>query len=317
MDWIEIGVQADGESAEAVVELFNRLNSRADGTGGAVTEVAGFDPVGEDHRPIVTVRTYLPDGEPGLEERRRRIEEGLWHLGRIHPLGEVVVRRLAEVDWANAWKAGYRPIRIGRSFLVVPAWQVDDTPAGPSERLIVLDPGMAFGTGLHPSTQLCLAASEQVIEPGARVLDAGCGSGILTIGAARLGAASVDAFDIDEIAVRATCENIALNSLETPIAVYASSGPGDGELWGAAGSPARWDVILVNILPHVIAEMLQRGVADHLAPGGRMVLAGIIEARQDEVRAGLESCGLRVTTSLRQDDWVALVAQRDETQRGA
>jgi ribosomal protein L11 methyltransferase len=231
MDWIEISVRADGEAAEAVSELFNRLNARPDGAGGAVTEVSGFDPVGEDHQPVVTVRTYLPVDGSDTPQRQGRIEEGLWFLGRIHTLGETQVRALAEVDWTSAWKASYHPFRIGRRILVVPAWLRGQVPVGPETVPIVLDPGMAFGTGLHPSTQLCLLAMEEVVAPGKRILDAGCGSGILTIAACLLGAASVDAFDVDPIAVRASEENLALNDQTTPVRVFASGGPGDGEAW--------------------------------------------------------------------------------------
>ena len=133
MDWIEISVRADGEAAEAVSELFNRLNGRPDGQGGAVTEVSGFDPIGDDHHPFVTVKTYLPVDEPDTAERRRQIEEGLWFLGRIHPLSEPQVRRLAEEDWANAWKASYHPLRIGQRFWVIPAWLADSTHDAPDE----------------------------------------------------------------------------------------------------------------------------------------------------------------------------------------
>jgi ribosomal protein L11 methyltransferase len=308
VDWIEISVQADGEAAEAVSELFNRLNAAPDGSGGAVTEVSGYDPVGEEHHPVVTVRTYLPDGGADTPQRQRRIEEGLWHLGRIHVLGEPQVRALAETDWANAWKASYHPFRIGRRFLVIPAWLRDQVPLGPEDLPIVLDPGMAFGTGLHPSTQLCLLAMEGVIAPGQRVLDAGCGSGILTIGAELLGAASVDAFDVDPIAVRASEENLALNDLAVPVHVSVSDGPGEGELWvGSDGAPRTWDVILVNILPHIIASLLERAVTRHLAPHGRMILAGIILEREGDVKTALAEQGLEVCARLTQEDWVALV----------
>jgi ribosomal protein L11 methyltransferase len=149
---------------------------------------------------------------------------------------------------------------------------------------------------------------DAVIESGRRVLDAGCGSGILSIGAALLGAASVDAFDVDPIAVRASEENLALNHLLTPVRVFISDGPGNGEKWvGLSGALRAWDVILVNILPHIIASLLERGLAQHLAPGGRMVLGGIIRERESEVAATLAARGLKVTGRLIQDDWVALV----------
>lgn len=315
MDWIEISVQADGEAAEAVSELFNRLNSRPDGQGGAVIEVGGFDPVGDDHRPFVVVKTYLPVGEPESLDRQREIEEGLWHLGRIYPLGDIAVQALAEEDWANAWKASYHPLRVGRRFWIVPAWERDNVRPEADELAIILDPGMAFGTGLHPSTQLCLCLMEDVVRPGQRVLDAGCGSGILSIAAARLGAARVDAFDIDPIAARATQENAALNELLISLSVVVSSGPGDGPLWvTSTGNRPAWDVILVNILPHVIIGMLDAGLHTYLAPGGAMILAGIIEEREPDVRTALAQHGLIVRRRLLQGDWVGLVAAQDTSQ---
>jgi ribosomal protein L11 methyltransferase len=305
MNWIEISVAADGEAAEAVSELFNRINARPDGQGSAVTEVSGFDPVGDDHRVVVTVKTYLDADAADTPERQQAIEEGLWHLGRIHPIGAPQVRPLADADWANAWKASYRPLRIGRRFLVIPAWMQDEVRPEPGELPLVLDPGMAFGTGLHPSTQLCLRALEDLELSGRGVLDAGCGSGILSIAAARLGAARVDAFDVDLIAVRATQENAGLNALARPVNAFLSGGPDASDLW----RNATWDVILVNILPHVILALFDAGLHTYLAPGGRMVLAGIIEAREPEVRERLDALGLAIVRRLSDGDWVALVVE--------
>jgi ribosomal protein L11 methyltransferase len=311
MDWIEISVAADGEAAEAVSELFNRLNSRPDGQGGAVTEVGGWDPIGEDHHPFVIVKTYLPAGEPSTAGIQRQIEEGLWFLGRVYPLGEPQIRPLKEEDWANAWKASYKPLRVGR-FLIIPSWEQGEVAAPPDALPVILDPGMAFGTGLHPSTQLCLLGMDGVVGPGARVLDAGCGSGILSIAAARLGATEIDGFDIDPIAVRATAENASLNHLPLPINVVTSAGPDGAAFWTApGGGPRTWDVLLVNILPHVITALLELGLANHLAPGGKMILAGIIEEREPDLRAYLAGKGLKVARRLTQGDWVSLTAGRD------
>ena len=287
MNWIEISVQADGEAAEAVSGLFNRLNSRPDGQGGAVTEVGGFDLVGENHHPTVMIKTYLSADTADTPHIQQQIEEGLWYLGRIYPLGEVQVRPLAEEDWANAWKSSYHPLRIGRHFLVIPAWQTAEVLPEPGDAPVILDPGMAFGTGLHPSTQLCLMAMEDVVQPGQRVLDAGCGSGILSIAAVRLGAGRVDAFDIDPIAVRATEENAALNDLPLPINVEVSAGPGQGHLW----TSARWSQTDLGRDPgqHPAARhhrtRWKRDCDTYLAPGGRMILAGIIEEREPDVRS--------------------------------
>ena len=215
---------------------------------------------------------------------------------------------MAEEDWANAWKASYQPLHIGRHFLIIPAWQTSDVQPGAGDAPVILDPGMAFGTGLHPSTQLCLMAMEDVVRPGHRVLDGGCGSGILSIAATRLGAGRVDAFDIDPIAVRATQENAALNDLHTPIHVVASAGPGEGTFWQNEDHARRmWDVILVNILPHVIIGLLETGLHTYLAPGGQMILAGIIEEREPEVRAALAEHSLSVDHRLGMGDWVSLV----------
>ncbi len=306
MDWIEISVAADGEAAEAVSELFNRLNSRPDGQGGAVTEVGGWDPIGEDHHIAVIVKTYLPADEPSTAAAQRQIEEGLWFLGRVYPLGEPQVRLLKEEDWANSWKASYKPLQVGR-FLIIPSWERDEVAAPAGVLPIVLDPGMAFGTGLHPSTQLCLLQMDGVVGPQTRVLDAGCGSGILSIGAARLGATEIAGFDIDPIAVRATAENAALNGLAAPIRVVTSGGPDGSDFWTLpGGGPRTWDVLLVNILPHVITALLDQGLAKHLAPQGTMILAGIIEEREPDLRAYLEGKGLQVTRRLTQGDWVSL-----------
>jgi ribosomal protein L11 methyltransferase len=312
MEWIEISITADGEAAEAVSELFNRLNSRPDGQGGAVTEVAGFDEIGDDHRTFVTVKTYVPEGDEAAAQQRE-LELGLWFLGRIYPMGEPVIRRMAEVDWANAWKSSYHTLRVGKRFVIVPAWERESQQLASGDLPIILDPGMAFGTGLHPSTQLCLVAMETVVQPGLRVLDAGCGSGILSIAAARLGAEWIDAFDIDPIAVRATEENATLNELPLPIHAVVSEGPNPAEaLWGSGqlGRPT-WDVILVNILPHVIEVLLDRGLAQHLAPEGRMIFAGIIEERETDVRGALARHGFRVSERFLQGDWVGLVGARD------
>lgn len=306
MQWTEISVLCDGEAAEAVAELFNRFNSRPGEDGsGAVIEVGGFDAYGELTEPVVTVRTYLPAGD---QERQRQIEEGLWFLGRLYPMPEPAIRELAEEDWANAWKRHYAPTRVGQRLLIVPSWQADEL--GPAARdeigqpllPVILDPGMAFGTGLHPSTRLCMRALEQQLRSGEAVLDVGCGSGVLSITAARLGAGSILATDIDPIAVTATVENCQRNGVDSQVTARSGSLPERAE------RPAGWPVIVANILADVIVHLLVDGMAQLLAPNGRLIVSGIIEPRAGDVEAALEQAHLRVADRLAEGDWVALVA---------
>jgi ribosomal protein L11 methyltransferase len=306
MQWTEISVQCDGEAAEAVAELFNRFNSRpGEGAGGAVIEVGGFDGYGELVEPAVTVRTYLASGDA---ERQRQIEEGLWFLGRLYPMPDPVIRTLAEEDWANAWKRHYAPTRVGQRLLIVPSWQADDLgPMGLDETgqpllPVILDPGMAFGTGLHPSTRLCMRALEQHLRPGDRVLDVGCGSGVLSITAARLGAGAILATDIDPIAVAATEENCQRNGVAELVTAR------DGSLPERAEQPAGWPVIVANILADVIVQLLVDGMARLLAEDGLLIVSGIIEPRAAEVEAALDQAGLRMLDRMVEGDWVALVA---------
>ncbi|HSN73747.1 MAG TPA: 50S ribosomal protein L11 methyltransferase [Anaerolineae bacterium] len=308
MDWIEISVLCDGEAAEAVAELFNRFNSRpGEGQSGAVIEVGGFDAYGELTEPVVTVRTYLSAGDPA---RQRQIEEGLWFLGRLYPIPEPVIRELAEEDWANAWKRHYRPTRVGQRLLIVPSWQADELgelafdEAGQPLLPVILDPGMAFGTGLHPSTRLCMRALEQHLQPGDNVLDVGCGSGVLSITAARLGASAILATDIDPIAVAATEENCQRNGVAARVTAR------EGSLPERAEQPAGWQVVVANILADVIVQLLVDGMQRLLAADGRLIVSGIIEPRAAEVEVALDQAGLRVLDRLVEGDWVALVAAR-------
>ena len=308
MQWTEISVLCDGEAAEAVAELFNRFNSRpGEGASGAVIEVGGFDAYGELTEPVVTVRTYLPAGDL---ERQRQIEEGLWFLGRLYPIPEPLVRELAEEDWANAWKRHYAPTRVGRRLLIVPSWQAEDLgeqgldEAGRPLLPVILDPGMAFGTGLHPSTRLCMRALEQHLRPGEALLDVGCGSGVLSITAARLGASAILATDIDPIAVAATEENCQRNGVDGLVTARAGSLPERAE------QPAGWPVVVANILADVIVQLLVDGMARLLADDGRLIVSGIIEPRAAEVEAALDQAGLRVLDRMVEGDWVALVAAR-------
>jgi ribosomal protein L11 methyltransferase len=308
MRWLEISVQCDGEAAEAVAELFNRFNSSPGQTqGGAVVEVGGFDEYGEALQPVVTVKTYLAETDM-LGSQRQKIEEGLWFLSRLYPIPEPTLRELAEEDWATVWRKHYHPMRVGKRLIIVPAWQADDldlaagADGGQPLMPIILDPGMAFGTGLHPTTRLCLAALERTVVPGQAVLDVGCGSGVLSIAAARLGAGPILATDIDPIAVAATRENWERNDLGDGLEVREGSLPGPDE------RPQGWPIVVTNILADVIVLLLGQGLDQLLAGGGRLILSGIIEQRAGDVVAALERCRMPVVERTQEGDWVCLVA---------
>ncbi len=318
---IEIAVEVDGEAAEAVSELFNRYNGGGyaedsaageAGGGGAVIEATGFD---DDYQPLadeykLVVKTYLKPGSRG-EAIRRQIEEGLWRLSLLYPIPEPQVRMVREEDWAHAWKKFYKPMRIGRRVVLKPSWE--EFSAQTDDLVIELDPGMAFGTGLHPTTRLCVAALEQTVQPGDRVLDIGTGSGVLAIVAAKLGASSVLATDIDPIAVKAARENVLLNQIrlapDGPVTVQPGSVPAD--YTGQA------DVVVANILAEVLAGLFDGAyentpLADPLAAHGTMILSGIIEEKTDLVVAAAQRHGLVVTERLQEGDWVALLARHEE-----
>ncbi len=289
--WLEVSVHVDGEAAEAISEVFNRY-----GHGGAVIEhlLSGGSAAHDDVDEMI-VKAYIAPDNPDL---RRQIEEALWHLGQLYPIPEPSFRVLSTEDWAEAWKAHYAVLHVGRQTVIVPQWL--EYRAQPGEVIVTLDPGMAFGTGTHPTTRLCLTALEALATPGMNVLDLGTGSGILAISAAKQGAASVLALDVDEIAVAAAQENVAANDVGSVVHVEA------GSMEKASGPH---DLILVNILAGVICELMGRGLAGLLKPGGTLVASGIIDFQEAQVRAALSEWGLEIVDRLAEQDWLALIAR--------
>lgn len=301
MQWLEIALQVDPELAEAVADVLGRY-----APGGVVCQQNALDGMdGQDWQPdgplepLVMVCAYLPV-EPDLEVKRRQVEEALWHLGQIVPLPAPVFHTLAEEQWADAWKEHFHVTRVGCRFVIKPSWR--EYAPQPDDVVIELDPGQAFGTGLHPTTQMCLTALEEHLRPGDTALDLGTGSGILAIAAARLGAGRVLALDVDLAAVEAAQANVNANSVGHIVTV------GRGSLPEAAGFHFR--LVLVNILAKVIVELFDQGLGRVVAPGGVVVLAGLIEAQEEDVRAALARAGLQVIQRWQDKDWVGLVGRR-------
>ena len=288
-EWLEVSVEVDHETAEAVAEVLSRYTRR-----GVVIEGG---PDGWETEPVI-VRGYLP-ADDQLWSVKRRIEEGLWHLGQIRPVPEPSFRTIAEEDWSEAWKKQLKVLRIGERLVIRPSW-LEHSPE-PEDVIIELDPGMAFGTGLHPTTQLCLCALERLIRPGLEVLDLGTGSGILAIAAAKLGAGHVAAYDNDEQAVQVARANVIQNGVSDGVTVRRGS---------LSDAPERYDLVVVNILARVVMKMAEAGLSERLRPGGALVAAGITADQAAEVVAALERNGLELTDQRQRNDWVSLQARR-------
>ncbi len=213
MQWLQVSVSVDAEVAEAVADVLGRF-----APGGVAIDVCGKDSTVTGNR--VVVKAYLPD-DPDAAHVRQQVEEALWHLGQISPVPPPIFTTVAEADWADAWKEHYHPLRVGRHIVIKPTWR--EYKATSRDIVIEIDPGMAFGTGLHPTTQMCLLVLEEQVRSGMRVLDLGTGSGILALAAVKLGADAVLALDTDPVAVAAARENIQRSGLADRITVAQGS----------------------------------------------------------------------------------------------
>ncbi len=303
MDWIEVFVEVDGEAAEAVADVLQRYGHQ-----GVVIEQPGFPiEVWPDEIPPadrLIVRAYFPADERA-EEAKQRLREALWHLGRLYPMPEPTFNTVHDEDWAEAWKKHYHPVRLGRRLYIRPEWSAIPDMR-PDDIVLALDPGMAFGTGTHPTTQLCLIAAEELLAdwPAVDVLDLGCGSGILGIAAIKLGARRVLALDTDPLAVTSAQENAARNGVTDQITIQ------QGSLDTLRASSRHFDLLLVNILAKVIVEMCDQGLGDVLRAGGKAVFSGIIEDQADDVEAALRRTGLEPYRRRAQGDWVLIEARK-------
>jgi ribosomal protein L11 methyltransferase len=303
--WLELAVEADIEAVEAVSEILGRVS-----TGGTTVEPA-FDLVDEGlgarvdpGRPAV-VRGYVPARDASAAEAAAATTaEALGHLQAfgLRTIGELRTRIVHEEDWAEAWKAYFPVMRVGRRLVIRPTWRRHRRL--PDDVVLALDPGMAFGTGLHPTTRLCLAALESIADDGrvegTRVLDVGCGSGILAIAAVKLGASDALGVDTDSIAIESTVANARRNRLGRRIHARAGSLP---------SREPPFDVVLANLIAGVLVPLAD-ALRDELRPGGTLVASGIFIDREAEVRGAFEATGLRIGGRVAEGDWVALVASR-------
>jgi len=323
--WLEVSLTVSPEAAEAVADVLSRFAPEGVAIEATRIETTLTEDEGHAVGPVI-VRAYLPVADPlqgadaALEATRAKLEEALWHLGQILPLPAPQYKPVAAADWSESWKANFKPIRVGKRLMIIPAWL--HPPLEPDDIPIRLDPGMAFGTGTHPTTQLCLAAIERHLRPATAtpkgcyaMIDLGTGSGILAIAAAKLqtryGASlpgSILALDVDAEAVRAAKENAKANGVADCIRV--EHGSLTEILAGRFGVPQPAGLVVANILARVIVELLGQGLARTVAPGGLLVLSGILDSQAFEVNAALKAQGLTLLAQERIEDWVAIIARR-------
>lgn len=300
--WLELAIETDEELAEAISEAIyphveggvalEQVNRRLlDGATADRWE-------DESAAGPVVVRAYLPMDDT-LEQRRTKVEEALFYLNMVRPIPQPAYKEVAQSDWANAWKVNFKLLRIGERILIRPTW-IDETEAGAQagDIVLALDPGMAFGTGLHPTTQLCLMALEQHVTAGMSVFDVGHGSGVLSILAAKLGARNVLAVDTDEEAVRVGRENAEANGVSAHIRVAQGTHDSTRETF---------DLVVANILAGVIVKMLGSGLANR---GPLFIFSGILDTQAEDVIRAANDAGLQLAGRKGIADWVCLVFRK-------
>ncbi|MEN6326818.1 MAG: 50S ribosomal protein L11 methyltransferase [Syntrophomonas sp.] len=306
MKWKEISVLTEGICVEAIAGIFHRL-----GSGGVIIEDPqaarkynnqdGWNPDSVspdflDHE-FVVVKAYFPEERTVLEELQSCLD---MVKDNFKVDCRVFIDEVRDEDWENSWKKYYHTFKIGERLVIKPSWEEYQPKEG--EVVINIDPGMAFGTGIHASTRFCMKFVDQYVKGGEKIVDAGCGSGILSIAAAKLGAARVFAMDVDELAVKIARENIALNHLEDVIEAQA------GDITEAIKGQQP-DMILANITAEVVSLLIP-GAAKVLAPGTYLFGSGIVDSRWPGVKKQLEEHGFEIEQKLTDVDWIGVAARK-------
>ena len=312
MNWLEVSVNTHSESVEVVSSILIELGSK----GVSIEDPQDYYQLTDEQlewlkvqqkdlyeTDTVIVKGYFQpsqwskDSDVLLHEKLEEIKVYGLQTGPL----SVQVKEVGEEDWANAWKQYYFPVRVTRFLTVVPSW-VDYEKEQDDELLIELDPGLAFGTGTHPTTQLSLTALEQTIRGNESVLDVGTGSGVLSIASKLLGASKVTAFDIDEMATRVAKENIALNPTIGEIEVYENN--------LLVGVDQKSDLIVANILAEILLQMPEDAYRN-LKDDGSLILSGIIESKANEVKEAYEKAGFTLVERMTMKEWNCFIMKKD------
>ena len=308
MNWLEVSLTVDGELAESVADVLARFAY----SGVMMEQGVKYKDAEDAGTPAgpITVRAYLEVNEQ-LEETRQKLEESLFYLGMIKPLPAPSYKQIADQNWMEAWKQHYKPILIGERLLILPAWM--ESPE-PDRVAIKIDPGMAFGTGTHPTTQLCLELMEAYLDlrglqdlGGLRAIDVGCGSGILSIAALKLGADKALGVDIDEESIVNSRENASKNGVGEELILGVGSVQ---EILEAMFEFKKAPLVVANILAPVIVRLFEAGLADLVEDSGALILSGILFEQEESVIETGQAYGLHVNERRQMGDWVAMTLSR-------
>ena len=312
MKWTEISIHTTNEAIEPVSYILHES-----GASGVViedpqdlikvwdTSMGEIYDLNPDDYPEegVIIKAYLPVnsflGET-IEEIKQSINNLLLYdidLGH----NTIKISEVNEEEWATAWKKYYKPVKISEKITIIPTWE-EYEPVSTDEIIIELDPGMAFGTGTHPTTVMCIQALEKYVNPGDSVLDVGTGSGVLSIAAAKLGAEQVTAYDLDEVAVKSAKLNVKLNKVQDKISVYQNN------LLDNVSEQV--DIVVGNLLAEIILRFTH-DAAKVVKPGGYFITSGIINAKKEEVETSLIKSGFSIIETLKMEDWVAIIAKNE------
>lgn len=311
MKWSELSILTTNEAVEPISNILHEA-----GASGVVIEdrleleKEREDQFGEiyqlnpDDYPEegVIVKAYLPVNS-FLGETVDEIKETINNLIIYNidiGLNKVSISEVNEEEWATAWKKYYNPVKISEKFTIVPTWE-EYTPVNTDELIIELDPGMAFGTGTHPTTVMCIQALERTVRPGDRVIDVGTGSGVLSIAAAKLGAGKVEALDLDDVAVQVAKLNLKLNKVHG-IASVSQNNLLDGIAEGA-------DIVVANILAEVILRFAD-DAGRIVKNGGSFIASGIIQQKKEVVKEAIMDAGFEIEEIITMEDWVAIIGKK-------
>lgn len=311
MKWSELSIHTTNEAVEAVSNILHEAGASgvviedSDELGREREDVFGeIYSLNPDDFPVdgVRVKAYLSETS-FLLETVEEIKLAINNLTKFNiDLGHnvVTVQEVDEEDWATAWKKYYHPVKISNRFTIVPTWE-DYERVNTDELIIELDPGMAFGTGTHPTTVMCLQALEKTVQSASSIIDVGTGSGVLSIGAAKLGASKIHALDLDEVAVRSAIENIALNKVDDIVQVT------HGNLLDNVDEQA--DIVVANILAEIIMTFTNDAFSI-VKDGGLFITSGIIANKKEDVRNSLGQAGFDIEEVMMMEDWVTIISRK-------